>query len=103
SQSIARFNFSDLETGMDAYKVSRGNTQLRLEGGYQLSTKPIYFKKSAATMKSSKARDLNNRTKKGCGGYFARGTCGSKSNKATAARTIDKGSWVRIQPSLGVA
>src|SRR5215216_5823466 len=25
SQSIVRFNFSDLETGMDAYKVSRGN------------------------------------------------------------------------------
>jgi hypothetical protein len=103
SQSIVRFNFSDRETGMDAYKVSRGNTQLRLEGGYQLSTKPIYFKKSAATMKSSKAQHLNNRTKKGCGGYIARGTCGSKSSKATAARAIDRGSWVRIQPSLGVA
>ena len=33
SRSIVKFNFSDPETGMDAYKASGGNTQLRLEGG----------------------------------------------------------------------
>jgi hypothetical protein len=101
SQSIARFNFP--ETGVDAYKVSGGNIRLRLEGGYQVSTKPIYFKKSAATIKSSKGQHVKNITDKNCGGYIARNTCGGRSNKATAAKSADKGSWVRIQPSLGVA
>ena len=103
SRSVVKFNFSDPETGMDAYKASRGRTQLRLEGGYQLSTKPIYFKKSASTNKSSKAHYQKNTIKKSCGGYIVRNSCGSKSGKATAAKSNDKGSWVRIQPSLGIA
>ncbi|MEP6597054.1 MAG: hypothetical protein ABJA71_13970 [Ginsengibacter sp.] len=102
SRSIVRYNFSDPQTGMDVYKASRGTTQLRLEGGYQLSTKPIYFKKSAATNKFSKAHYQKNTTKS-CGGYIVRNSCGSRSNKATAAKSKDKGSWLRIQPSVGVA
>ena len=102
SRSIAKFNFSNPETG-DAYKASKGNTQLRLEGGFQVSTKPLYFKKSASANKSSKAQYQKNTVRKSCGNYIVRNSCGSKTNKATAAKTKDKGSWVRIQPSLGVA
>ncbi|MEO6456538.1 MAG: hypothetical protein ABIN97_20850 [Ginsengibacter sp.] len=46
--------------------------------------------------------------RKNCGNYMTRNSCGSKANKAnkaTAARPKDegKGTWVRIQPSLGIA
>jgi len=101
SRSIIKFNFSDPERGVDAYKVSRGNTQLRLEGGYQISTRPIYFKKPTAG-KSTKVWYQKNTTKN-CGGYVSRNSCGSKSYKASVAKSKDKGSWVRIQPSLGAA
>ena len=41
SRSVVKFNFSDPETGMNTYTAAKGNTQLRIEGGYQVSTKPI--------------------------------------------------------------
>ncbi|MBA2562334.1 MAG: hypothetical protein H0V14_05360 [Chitinophagaceae bacterium] len=103
SRSIVKINFSDPETGMNSYSASKGNTQLRLEGGYQVSTKPIYFKKSGSANKSSKANYQKNTERKSCGSYMVRKSCGSKMNKATAAKSKDNRSWVRIQPSLGVA
>ncbi len=102
SRSTVKLNFSDPATGMNAYAASKGNTQLRLEGGYQVSTKPIYFKKSASANKSSKSH-YQNTERKSCGSYMARSSCGSKANKATVAKSKEKGSWVSIQPSLGVA
>lgn len=106
SRSIIKFNFSEPATGMDAYTTSRGNTQLRLEGGYQVSTKPIYFKKSRSTNSnlSSKEHSQKSMERKSCGGSMIRSSCGSKAaNRTVAAKSNDKGSWVRIQPSLGVA
>src|SRR5215203_6363181 len=34
SRSIVKYNFSNPETGMTDYTASRGNAQLRFEGGY---------------------------------------------------------------------
>src|SRR5687767_3446369 len=99
SQSVVKFNFSDPETGMNAYTASKGNTQLRLEGGYQVSTKRIYFKKLGSANKSSKAYYQKNTERKSCGNYIViKSSCGSKTSKLTAPKSKDNGSWVRIQP-----
>ncbi|MEP7106436.1 MAG: hypothetical protein ABI760_00610 [Ferruginibacter sp.] len=103
SRSIVKFNFSDPQTGMSSYAASRGNTQIRLEGGYQVSSKPIYFKKPGSTNKTAGIHCQKNAIRKSCGNPLVRNSCGSKTNKDAAAKSPDKGSWVRIQPSLGIA
>ena len=46
SRSTVPFSFTDPETGRDNYKTITGKMQVRLEGGYQFSSKPIHFKKA---------------------------------------------------------
>lgn len=105
SRSVVKYDFSDQPSGMmNAYTASRGNTQLRLEGGYQVSTKPLYFKKSGSSSnKSSKAHCQKNTERKSCSYTMVKSSCGSRINKINPPKTIDKGSWVRIQPSVGIA
>ena len=103
SRSIVKFNFQDPQTGMNSYTASKGNMQLRLEGGYQVSTRPFYFKRSGVSNTSSKVYSQKNTERKSCGNYAARSGCGSKQKSSTAAKSASKGSWVRIQPSLGIA
>lgn len=43
SPAFVKFNFTDPETFNDSYKANKTSLQWRLEGGYQLSSKPIYF------------------------------------------------------------
>lgn len=103
SRSVVNFNFSDAATAMNNFTASRGNTQFRLEGGYQVTTKPIYFKKSGSTNKSSKVHCQKITQRTSCGYTMTRSSCTSKKSIATPAKSRDKGTWVRIQPSLGVA
>ena len=103
SRSGVNYTFSDPETGMTNYTASRDNTQLRMEGGYQYTTKPIYFNKSGGKNKSSNATGKSSSTKSSCYSYME-SRCGSKSyasSKTDAAK--NKGTWMSIQPSAGVA
>lgn len=100
SRSLVTYNFSDPEAGTNVYTASRGGTQLRLEGGYQLSSKPIFLKKAAASnVSSGQYKKSGQRT---CGKSMVRSGCGSKKTTA-AAKPKDTRSWVRVQPSLGLA
>lgn len=102
SRSGIRFNFSDPQTAMNYYTASKANTQLRLEAGYQVSSKRIYFKKTGFTGKST-VNYKRTPEKRSCENYSAANHCGSKMNKAYGARSAARGSWVRLQPSLGIA
>jgi hypothetical protein len=125
SRSIVEYRFSDPETGRDNYTAARGNTQIRMEAGYQLSTKPIYIKSKATAssllksrcQKSSdyysamtstnhcqkKTQDYSVNSPKGhCQKYMEGSSCGRKSEAAKKA-VSNKGSWVRLLPSLGIA
>lgn len=102
TRSIVKFNFSDPATATTANSTSRGSTQLRLEGGYQVSTKPIYFKKPTSSTKPSEIYSQQNLERTSCGKYMMRRSCGNKAS-AASAKVADKGSWVRIQPSAGIA
>ncbi|MFN2458907.1 MAG: hypothetical protein ABR502_11965 [Chitinophagaceae bacterium] len=107
SRNAVGFKFSDPENGNKAFSASKNDMDLRFEGGYELRTKPIYFKKSGATAKSSsRSTDIEKEktiTKKSCGDYSERNHCGKSSNKVIAAKQKDKGWFMRVQPSAGIA
>lgn len=109
SRSTIAFSFTNPENGMNDYKASPGNMQVKLEGGYQFSSKPFYFKKqnNKADMPSA------NKTagKNTCGSYSYKSHCSK--NKSTTNRpavapeqvkrpAVTKGLWVRIQPLVGM-
>jgi hypothetical protein len=104
TRSAVNYTFSNPETGLTNYTASRDNKQLRIEGGYRLSTKPIYFNKSGGQNKSPKVSSERSSTKRSCGGSYIQSRCGSKSyTNSVASPSKDKRSWVSIQPSLGMA
>lgn len=110
NRSIVSYDFANLETGMKTYQAATGNFKMNLQGGYQYSTKPMYFKKQAATTKSVKQvseyrREYSEVKRSSCGGY--RSHC-SRSNNSTASQTSvaskeDKGWYMSVQPSIGAA
>lgn len=115
SRSLVSFQFDNPETGMTSYTANPGNIQLRLEGGYRYSFKPIYFNKSSASKSASKKTEATQSTptKSSCSKYArsscgdkeksaSRNSCGDKSKKAPALAK-NKGWNMRIQPSAGMA
>ncbi|HEY0676717.1 MAG TPA: hypothetical protein VGD17_00475 [Chitinophagaceae bacterium] len=108
TRQVVAFRFDDPETAATTYSAAAGNRQVRIEGGYTLSTKPIYFSKSA----SNKAKAIQSAkesapVKKGCGkysrsAYASKSSCGNKS-KAIQQLAKNKAWNVRIQPSAGLA
>lgn len=106
TRSAVNYSFANPETGKTDYTASRDNKQLRLEGGYQVSTKRIYFNKNASKTSAANSVSPEKYTaRKSCREFYTRSHCGS--NKATkVAETTaknNKGSWVRIEPSAGMA
>lgn len=107
SAPVVDFNFSDPQTAAATYNAQRDNLQLRFEGGYQLSTKPIYFsspgKSHASAFRSSgKCGDREKyscNTKMSCGKSSA-SRCSKSSNKSIAKNNE---SYMRIIPSAGLA
>ena len=109
SRSTVSFSFSDPETGMSDYETVTGDMQLRLEGGYQFNSKPIYFKKQNAT--KTKPSDNKVVAKKTCGTYSYKTHCQKNkttdnwpatNDKISQSQGNNKGSWVRLQPSIGM-
>jgi hypothetical protein len=109
SRSIVPFSFTDPENGMNSFKTTTGCMQLRFESGYQFSSKRISLKKT----NSNTARSEENKVseKKKCAAFSFKGHC--TKNKTSASRSANtekikqaqptiKGSWVRLQPSVGM-
>jgi hypothetical protein len=103
SRSLVKYSFSNTEAAMTAYTASKGITQLRLEGGYQVATKPLYFRKAATTQRSAGSYNPKPENRTGCSKYSARSGCAGKSTKTKTAAVQDTRSWMRILPSLGAA
>jgi len=112
SRSVVLYSFNDIENGMNLYNATKANMQVRMEAGYQFTTKPILFNKSkpSSQTSTSKTRSAN---KSSCGGYSYRSSCSksyysqssrcqSKSSAAKKVENKNKGGWVRLQPSVGV-
>jgi hypothetical protein len=115
SRSVVAYQFDNPETGMKMFNAAAADMQLRFEGGYQFSSKPIYFGKSAAKkspaaspVKATQYRSFN----KQYGNYYSgKGQCGRNYNKARedgaaatqAKKAEEKGWYMAIQPMLGAA
>ena len=108
SRSIVPFSFTNPENGMNDYKTTTGNMQLRMEGGYQFSSKPFYFKKQ--NKKVDKPVENKIAQKKNCGSYSYKSPCMKNKTEASRSANADplkkaganKGPWVRLQPSAGI-
>lgn len=106
SRSTIAFRFSDPETGMNTYQTNTGNMQVRMEGGYRFSSKPLFFKKSG---QAPALRTEKTAVKKNCGSYSYRSYCtksnsgGSNAGKAVQPlKRKGMGAWVKWQPSVGM-
>jgi hypothetical protein len=106
SRHTISYNFTDLETGMTNFSATTGNMQVRFEGGYQFNSKAISLNKSAKSSgKNSEAKKKceTASAKSGCRSsqtYSSR--CGGSKAKQPALAKNNKGSWMRIQPSIGM-
>lgn len=104
SRSSVAINFSDPESGMNISNVSTGKMQLRVEGGYQVSTKPIYFNKSkAATSKPAVSSLSPSSVRSRCGGYCSRFQSMHTPSVSNSVAPESKGWSFSIQPSVGMA
>lgn len=96
--------FSNPEAGNTLYAASRDNTQLRLEGGYQYTTKKLFFNKSGSKNSSDNISSTQSSGKRNCLSSYMMSRCGNKSySRAVASAPANKGAWVALQPSAGVA
>ncbi|MDQ3681768.1 MAG: hypothetical protein M3352_01690 [Bacteroidota bacterium] len=105
SPAMVKINFTDPETFKDNYQANKSSLQWQLEGGYQLTSKPIYFKKPVGentTLKTS--TEKSSIGKKSCRSYTYRSRCGDKGEKMKSSSTKKSTALnMRLQPSLGIA
>jgi hypothetical protein len=102
------FRFTNPQAAQTSFTTSANAMQLKLEGGYQYTTKAIRISKPSGKSNSSASNSLNSYVKHGygCGGHFR---CGMHSSSSTCTRfsyskvTQDKALYMRIQPSVGIA
>jgi hypothetical protein len=100
SRSTVLYGFNDIENGMNAYTATKANMQLRMEAGYQFTTKPIFFNK---TKQSNGPSTSKTKSSGSCSSYFYRSSCSrSSSSRSSHCQSKNKGGWVRLQPSVGV-
>jgi len=105
SPSAIRLSFTDPQNLATNYSTKTNGQQWRLEGGYGLSFKPIYFKKGAAKNATSKSTQTISRTavvKKSCGSYTYTYRC--QRSSSTAQRQVKNTAFnMRLQPAVGIA
>jgi hypothetical protein len=100
SRSAVDYSFTSPENGMTQYTAMMGDMQFRFEGGYQFSTKPIFFKKQAVSKSSTTPTVSTNTQHRTCGGYMHH--CCDR-NKVAQQPKGNQSLSVKIQPSIGMA
>jgi hypothetical protein len=109
SNTTVSFSFTDPETSISNYFASRSSTQLRLEGGYQFNSKPVFFKNAGSSKKKTEAKSLSrteSSMKRGCGSYSSHSCCDklkAEKSKSRQGGKKAKPMSVRFQPQLGMA
>jgi hypothetical protein len=103
NRSITAMQFSDPETGLTNYTASAGQQQVRFEGGYTFSSKPISLGSKAGSKTTAKQSPAKTAAKQGCHRSAAKSSCGSKSKSPEKLMAKNKGWTMRIQPSAGIA
>ena len=92
------FNFTDASNVSNGFTATQNALQLKLEGGYQYTSRPINFKKSK---QSSAKTSSNTEVKRSCGSYYK--SYRQKTSNATSTAKQNNNLNLRLQPSLGIA
>lgn len=117
SPATVAYKFTDPANAMNNFRTATNNLQWRMEGGYQYTSAPIYFKKkstaaqsglSSLHLKSKYRTDTESNkssvqktfTEKSCGSYSIRTRC---EKKVIAFKKKDERLNMRLQPSVGMA
>lgn len=108
SRNTVPVSFTDPERGMNSFTSSTGKMQVRLEAGYQFTSKPIYLDRK--NISPSKIITQTTTQKKTCGTYSYRSHCSKNKSSSTENKSvtqtqkskINPGSWMRLLPSLGM-
>ncbi|HEX7903411.1 MAG TPA: hypothetical protein VF487_06000 [Chitinophagaceae bacterium] len=112
NNTTVAFNFSNPEASVTSFFASRSTAQLRSELGYQFTSKPEFFKKTAATKSastksSSYSKKGESNTRQSCGSYSYRSSCADKarqhcsSSKSKQTKTSPMN--LRFQPQVGLS
>jgi hypothetical protein len=104
------YKFTDPQNARSAYSASAGDYNVRLEGGYQYTSKPITLRKAANTKNTNSSagrcgQKYEVAQKPGCSRYRAAGMCNSNRSSTSYAKLAspDRGMFMRIKPSVGLA
>lgn len=107
SPGVVAFSFNDPETALNNFQASTTKLQWRIEGGYQYTSKPFYFKKpKASASKTPPSNSVQRSYSSGRCGSSYRSQCGGGNRMAKQAAPVQakNNNWnVRLQPSAGVA
>ena len=98
------FLFHNDSTLVAAKPEKAGNLQLRMEAGYQYTSKPIRLGKGSTVTvaKPSANKTYTYGQRKSCGSNYYRPSCGDK--KVVAKQSAAKKAWnMQLQPSLALA
>jgi hypothetical protein len=102
------FQFTDPQNAQTSYTASAKDVQLRLEAGYQFTSKPITLRKPA--FKNNYGSWYNQRNSTAKRSSCTRSMCDRKRNAARGDNKMaskkmasDKGLYMRLKPSVGVA
>lgn len=90
NRSVVEYMFTDPETGDKEFTADQGDWKLRLEAGYQVSTKPIALGKSSKQAATKAPKPMLS-------------PCGARLNNARVATPQKPVMNLRIQPYAGMA
>jgi hypothetical protein len=104
SRSSILFSFADPENGMSNFKTTAANMQLQFEGGYQFNSKPISLSGSKQSSSKTKTKTScgSGSEKNSCHKSYSSSSCSRSKSSNTSKQSTTRGSWVRIQPSVGM-
>lgn len=103
SPAQTNFRFDNAGSLIKGMQTEQNSLQFRLEGGYQYTSKPIQLKRNTATPRAEPSPVTTETvTKKSCGSYAYKSSCGSK-KRSPESRLVNNSLNMRLQPSIGLA
>jgi hypothetical protein len=102
SRSAILYSFTDPENGMSNFKTAAANMQLQFEGGYQFNSKPISLGRSKSNTKTEARKSCGSKPEKSSCQRSYSSSCGSRNSNKSKQALSAGGSWLRIQPSVGM-
>ena len=102
ARSAVAYSFASAENSLTDYQAAIGKMQAVVQGGWQFSTKPIYFKKQPAPQKVVQPVSYRSSSSR-CGMAKQISRCGTQNKMQAIATPKDERISMRILPSAGIA